>query len=81
MNGVPQTSKEVSVWPVHRPTGRQDAGEDEVKMKSSGEYDANLAIYLQEIAQIPLLSPEDEKSLAKTILTNELRWACYRSGR
>jgi RNA polymerase primary sigma factor len=72
MNGVPQTSKEVSVWPVHRPTGRQDAGEDEVKMKSSGEYDANLAIYLQEIAQIPLLSPEDEKSLAKTILTNEL---------
>ena len=72
MNSVPQTSKEVSVWPVHRPTGRQDAGEDEVKMKSSGEYDANLAIYLQEIAQIPLLSPEDEKSLAKTILTNEL---------
>ena len=41
-------------------------------MKNSSDYDANLAIYLQEIAQIPLLSPDDEKSLAKTILENEL---------
>jgi RNA polymerase primary sigma factor len=41
-------------------------------MKNSSDYDANLAIYLQEIAQIPLLSPDDEKHLAKTILDNEL---------
>lgn len=42
-------------------------------MKSSSEYDANLALYLQEIAKIPLLGPDDEKHLAKTILSNELQ--------
>ena len=40
--------------------------------KNSSEYDANLALYLQEIAKIPLLTPEDEKHLARTIRTNEL---------
>ena len=29
--------------------------------KNSSDYDANLALYLQEIAKIPLLTPEDEK--------------------
>ena len=40
--------------------------------KNSSDYDANLALYLQEIAKIPLLTPEDEKELARTIRTNEL---------
>ncbi len=40
--------------------------------KNSSDYDANLALYLQEIAKIPLLTPEDEKHLAKTIRSNEL---------
>ena len=30
--------------------------------KNSSDYDANLALYLQEIAKIPLLTPEDEKT-------------------
>ncbi|MEC8050685.1 MAG: sigma-70 family RNA polymerase sigma factor [Myxococcota bacterium] len=40
--------------------------------KNSSDYDANLALYLQEIAKIPLLTPEDEKHLARTIRSNEL---------